>query len=123
MGGDDAADRYRDDRHVVEKILLEAAQRHTVAADDMPAEALDAMQRKYFVRGADLEPKVYARLTDNWLELTVRFLTGVYGVRDVKDQMSREVLARLDEEGIGIASATFEVVGVPPVRVIGADRS
>ncbi len=69
----------------------------------------------------DLEPKVYARLTDNWLELTVRFLTGVYGVRDVKDEMSREVLDRLDEVGIGLASVTFEVVGLPPLRVIADD--
>ncbi len=75
------------------------------------------MQKRYFVRGADLEPRVYWRLTDNWLELTVRFLTGVYGVRDVKDAMSREVLSALDEAGIGLASATFEVVGLPPLRV------
>ena len=60
---------------------------------------------------------MYWRLTDNWLELTVRFLTGVYGVRDVKDGMSREVLAELDAAGIGLASATFEVVGLPPLRV------
>ncbi|WP_324274161.1 hypothetical protein [Blastococcus brunescens] len=60
---------------------------------------------------------MYWRLTDNWLELTARFLTGVYGVRDVKDLMARELLAELDEAGIGLASATFEVVGLPPLRV------
>ncbi|MDT0275184.1 mechanosensitive ion channel family protein [Blastococcus goldschmidtiae] len=109
--------RYQDDRTRAEAILLAAARRHTVAAEDMPAEALAQMRQKYFVRGADLEPKVYWRLTDNWLELTVRFLTGVYGVRDVKDQMARELLVELDEAGIGLASATFEVVGLPPLRV------
>ena len=31
--------------------------------------------------------------------------------------MSREVLAELDRAGIGLASATFEVVGLPPLRV------
>lgn len=62
----------------------------------------------------DLEPRVCWRLTDNRLELTVRFLTGVYGVRDVKDAMSREVLAELDAAGIGLASATFEVAGCRP---------
>jgi hypothetical protein len=31
--------------------------------------------------------------------------------------MSREILRALDEAKIGIASATFEVVGLPPVRV------
>lgn len=108
---------YRDDRERAEQILLDAARRHTVAVEDMPAEALEAMQRKYFVRGVDLEPEVYWRITDNWLELTVRFLTGVYGVRVVKDRMSREVLAELDEAGIGIASATYEITGVPPLKL------
>ncbi|TFV57708.1 mechanosensitive ion channel [Geodermatophilus sp. DF01-2] len=109
--------KYSDDRVRAERILLEAARRHTVVAEEMPAAALERMRQRYFVRGADLEPRVYWRLTDNWLELTVRFLTGVYGVRDVKDAMSREVLAELDAAGIGLASATFEVVGLPPLRV------
>ena len=110
--------KYSADRARAEQILLAAAQRHTVAVDEMPAAALEQMRLRYFVRGADLEPTVYWRLTDNWLELTVRFLTGVYGVRDVKDAMSREVLAELDAAGIGLASATFEVVGLPALRVV-----
>ena len=109
--------RYGDDRLKAEQILLDVVRRHASATDDMAAEALAAMQQRYFVHGADLEPRVYWRLTDNWLELTARFLTGVYGVRDVKDAISREVLAALDEAGIGLASATFEVVGLPPLRV------
>ncbi|SEL73689.1 Small-conductance mechanosensitive channel [Blastococcus sp. DSM 46786] len=113
--------RYSDDRGRAEQILLAAARRHSVAAEEMPAAALAAMQRRYFVRGADFEPRVYWRLTDNWLELTARFLTGVYGVRDVKDAMSREVLAELDAAGIGLASATFEVVGLPSLRVEPGD--
>lgn len=109
---------YRDDRERAEQILLEAAQRHTVAAEQMPVEALEAMKRKYFVRDLDFEPQVYWRITDNWLELSVRFLVGVYGVRGLKDAMSREILTALDEAGIGIASATYEITGVPPLKVV-----
>jgi small-conductance mechanosensitive channel len=110
---------YRDDRERAEQILLEAARRHTVALDQMPAEALDAMKRKYFVRDLDFEPQVYWRITDNWLELSVRFLVGVYGARGLKDRMSREILTEFDEAGIGIASATYEITGVPPLKVVG----
>ncbi len=39
------------------------------------------------------------------------------GIRDVKDAMSRELLKALDAAGIGIASATFEVVGLPTLRI------
>lgn len=100
---------YRADRAAAEQILLEVANTQTVQLRDVSTEALRAMRRRYFVRMEDLRPKVYHRLTDNWLELTVRFVVEVRGVRDFKDAMSREILRRLDEAGIPIASSTVEV--------------
>ena len=43
-------------------------------------------------------------------------LAREHGVRDLKDKMSREILRLLDEAGIGLASATFEIVGLPELR-------
>jgi hypothetical protein len=37
----------------------------------------------------------------------------------VKDAISRDLLAALDAAGIGIASSTSEIVGLPPVRIEG----
>ncbi len=108
---------YTADRKRAELILLDAAKRHTVKIHDMSEEALDTMKHRYFVQSASLEPAVYFRLTDNWLELAVRFIVMDRGIRDVKDAMSRDILAALDEAGIGIASATFEIVGLPPLRI------
>jgi hypothetical protein len=64
-----------------------------------------------------LEPRVYWRLTDNWLELSVRFVTRERGGRAVKDAMTRDVLAALDAARIPIASATFALTELPPVPV------
>ena len=105
---------YKDDRRRAEEILLEVANRHTVPISEMGTEALDAMQRRYNVHPADVEPKVYYRLTDNWLELTVRFVVKEHGIRDITDTMSRDILAALETAGIGIASAgsvRFQYVG------------
>jgi DNA-binding PadR family transcriptional regulator len=79
--------------------------------------ALREMQRRYFLETIDVTPRLYYRLTDNWLELAVRFVVRDHGIRETKDQISREVLDRFREAGIDIASATVEVVGVPPLRV------
>lgn len=38
------------------------------------------MQRRYVVKSTDMRPKVYNRLTDNWLGLTVRFIAEDHGV-------------------------------------------
>ena len=108
---------YKSDRQKAESILAHVARKYTVEASEMGQEALEEMRRRYFMERAPTEPRVYWRLTDNWLELTVRFVTREHGVRDIKDQMSREILQSLDEAGIGLASATFEIVGLPRINV------
>ena len=114
---------YTADRARAEHILLEAARRHTVRTAELSADALRELRRRYFVDSADLEPRVYWRLTDNWLELGVRFVTRERGVREVKDAMSRQVLAELDAAGIPLAATTVALTGVPPVRVAVDPRS
>ena len=72
-------------------------------------EAMRAMTRRYPVPRAELEPRVFARATDNWMELSARFVVPVRTARSVKDAMTRRVWDRLDAEGIEIASETAEV--------------
>ena len=107
---------YRDDRSKVEKILLDAARAHAVKPAEQDPGLLRHIQARFGVTAADFEPRVYWRITDNWLELTVRFITPDRGVRNIKDAMAREVMAKLDEAGIAIASATFEISALPPVQ-------
>lgn len=108
---------YRDDRHKAEQILLDAARRHAVNHDELPQEQIDQLEHRYRLPIRDTEPKVYWRLTDNWLELTVRFLSPDHGTRDIKNAMSREILTAFDKAGIGIGSTTMEITGFPPLHV------
>jgi small-conductance mechanosensitive channel len=108
---------YKDDRRRAEQILLDVAGRHTVKAQEMSADDLAEMQRRYFLDASSLKPHVYFRLTDNWIEMAVRFITRSHGVRALKDTMSREILDGLDAARIGIASSTYDIVGMPPIRV------
>ncbi len=112
---------YAADRDRAERILLQAARRHTEHSSKTSQRAMDAMMERYYMQPSSVEPKVFYHLTDNWLELTVRFLTEDRGVRDVKDAMSREILREFEEAGIGMASATYEIVGFPPIRIVTAD--
>ena len=107
---------YTSDRNRAEAILLEAARTHATKSAELSVQDIDALRRQHLDEPA-LDPAVFWRLTDNWLELTVRFVTPERGVRDIKDGMSRQILTALDAANIGIASATFEVVGIPSLRI------
>ncbi len=108
---------YNTDYAKVEKILLDTAHRHTVKIAELGEEALRALETRYVMKRSEMKPQIYWRLTDNWLEMTVRFLVPDSGIRNIKSAMSRDILSGLTEAGIGIASGTYEVVGFPPLKV------
>lgn len=114
---------YSADRARAEAILLEAATARTRDIVDEAANAMGRFSWRYAIEDQPVEPRVYYRLTDNWLELTVRFITPVRGVRELKDELSRDILREFDAAGIQLASATFEIVGLPDLRVRRADSA
>ena len=109
---------YKDDRARAEQILLDVARRHTGPVVEKARPAVRALTERYpLPEGTGIEPCVYLRLTDNWVELSLRFLAPVHGVRTLKNAMSRDIIDELDRAKIGIASSTYDIVGVPPLRV------
>jgi small-conductance mechanosensitive channel len=114
---------YDADSDKAEEIILAAAEKHTVKFVELEKESIEELRRRYFLGDENPGPRVYWRLTDNWLEMSVRFVVPDHGVRGIKDAMSREILAGLRAAGIGIASGTYQIVGVPKLQVaISADR-
>jgi small-conductance mechanosensitive channel len=108
---------YQADRKTAEAILLRVANERTEKFFAAGTAALGKMQSQFYMRGAGVEPRVYYRITDNWLELSLRFLVKDHEIRELKDKMYRDILDGFDEAGIGIASATYDIVGFPPVRM------
>jgi small-conductance mechanosensitive channel len=108
---------YGLDHGRAEQIVLDAARRHHVRVDEIDADDLKELQRRYFVVSLkDFEPRVFLRLTEGGLELTVRFVARPWGVRETKDAMTREILSEFGKSELSIAGATLEITGVPPLR-------
>jgi small-conductance mechanosensitive channel len=115
---------FKEKRARVEQILLESASHHGIDSTNLPAEESARLQESYGITAKDMCPQVYFRITDNWLELTVRFVVGTHSIRGAKDAMSREIVERFEAEDIGIASATYDIVGLPPIEIRrGAGRA
>jgi small-conductance mechanosensitive channel len=107
---------YAADRNRAEAILLDAAQRETADAQRDAEPYRVKMNREYRLELESLKPQVFYRITDNWLELNLRFIAHDRYTRETKNRISRAILRGFDEVGIGIASTTIDIVAFPPVR-------
>jgi small-conductance mechanosensitive channel len=110
--------KYDVDLRTAERVCLEAARAATTEVVQEARARLGAAPRSF--AADDLDPRVYVRLTDNWIELSVRFLSRPLAVRELKDRISRRLFSAFQEEGISIATTSMEVVGMAPVRLEGA---
>jgi len=108
---------YNADRKTAETIILDAARRHTTDIATLNNAALEHLEKRYVVKREELQPRVFFRLTDNWVEMAVRFIAEDHGIRSLKDAMSRDILDAFDAAKIGIASGTYQVVGMPELSV------
>lgn len=98
---------HGDDWQQAEAILRAEAER--VSATHGAQQAIREMLERYPVAATEVEPRVFARMTDNYMELSARFVVPVRTARSVKDELTRRVHEQLDEAGIAIASTTQDV--------------
>jgi len=115
--------RYGDDRKQAEAVMLDAARRRTLDPGTISEEAAQSLQRRFDLHRLDFEPRVFYRLTSNWLELTVRFVFSDHGTRAVKDQMARDILDGFDDAGIAVASAALRIEGPLPAEFRASTQS
>ncbi|MDH4069859.1 MAG: mechanosensitive ion channel family protein [Ignavibacteria bacterium] len=99
--------------------VLEAAAKDIVGEYVPTARAAwQAMVKKYLIEDASVEPMVTLVANDNWVEFTLRYVVDFKRRRTTKDLLFQRVLAEVDKlESVTLASATFEVVGIPDVRL------
>ena len=109
---------YESDWQRAAEIMLELGQTYT---EELQADAeakLNKLIDRYPLKDTNVEPTLYLAMTDNWIEVTLRFLVDAQERRRVKDQLHRELLQHFQaEENISVASTAIEIVGFPTLQV------
>jgi len=108
---------YDDDYERAERILLEVARKHTIPIAEMTEQARRHLRHVYDLDPPSVEPRVYYEMTDNWVELSLRFIVPDRGIREIKDAMYRDILRAFRDAKISVASGTYDIVGFPPIRI------
>jgi len=104
-------------RRAVEIILAKAQELTAPFLADAKAE-LEEMGKKYpSLHESSVEPSIYVIMTDNWVELTLRYVVEVRHRRSPKAQIHQELLKSFQEvPDIKVASMTVDIVGFPPLK-------
>lgn len=113
---------YDGDDQQAEQILLDAARRHAVSVESIAQDQKMQLEQRFGLPMPEIAPRTYYTLTDNWIAISLRFLVHNHNARNVKDLMQREILAAFRAAGIGIASGTYAIVQVPPIRIVAPDE-
>ncbi len=108
---------YESDWRRAEELMLEHAREYTSNLRAQAAAELEALGERYPLAKATVDPTLYLVMTDNWIEMTLRYVVAARDRRQVRAELHRELLQHFaEEENITVASATIEIVGFPPLR-------
>ena len=99
------------------EIMLSRAREYCAECQDQAQEDLGRLMAIYPVDEAPVQPMIYTTLTDNWIQMSLRYVVEARRRREMQGRLHRELLERFEEDPeITVASATFEIVGFPPLR-------
>jgi len=108
---------YDSDWRLAGEIMLSHGQEYTADLHQDASLRLQDMMARYPLQETQVEPTIYLTMTDNWVEMALRYVVRARERRSVKAQLHRELLQHFEaEETIHVASATFEIVGLPALQ-------
>jgi small-conductance mechanosensitive channel len=108
---------YDSDWRRASEIMLEHGHEYSVDFQGQAQDRLVAMTKRLPVHATPVEPVLYIVMTDNWIELTLRYVVEPRQRREVKGELHHELLRHFEaDENVTVASATFEIVGFPPLK-------
>ena len=114
---------YTSDWRRAGEMMLEHGRQYSAHLQEEARAELHDMVQRYLVHDTPVEPALYVVMTDNWIELTLRYIVEARERRTVKGQLHQELLQHFESEAkITVASATFEIVGLPRLGVDLSER-
>ena len=112
--------------HTLARQLLQQAVQEVIGEYVPQAQGKwEQMVNKYLIEDAQVEPMVTLIANDNWMEFTVRYVVDYKLRRLKKDQLFTRILDDIQTTNgqIELASATFELVQAPAIKVQLAGNS
>ncbi len=103
---------YDSDWRLASDTILKLVARETEAVTKEAQESINSLAGRYFLPQRAEVPHVFMTPTDNWITLTVRYVSEVRNRRLLRDSLNRLILSEIESLGKGkikISSQTLSV--------------
>ncbi|MFC2050868.1 mechanosensitive ion channel family protein [Chloroflexota bacterium] len=90
--------------------ILNIVKRETKIATKEAEKSVSRLGERYYISKWAMEPALFLKLTDNWIEFNIRYITNARQRRKVQASLSQTILEEVQKsEGIRIASVSFNI--------------
>lgn len=111
---------YGSDLELAKKIILDTASELLSEYTKNSMAKWEKMVERYYIENAKLEPTLAVGLTDNWIELNLRYITDYKRRRVTKHELFQHIQQSVaaTSDKVTLASTTLQLLKIPEVAVI-----
>jgi small-conductance mechanosensitive channel len=111
--------RYESDIDEAKAIIIEVAQELLSEYVSESISRWKMVVKKYYIEDARVEPSLAISMTDNWINMNLRYIVDYKKRRNTKhllnETIGKKILATNGK--VALASATFEIVNIPTLKI------
>jgi small-conductance mechanosensitive channel len=89
--------------------IREMASQHLQTLTEEAMKAYTKIEKKYFLKDTAFEPQVFVSFNSNWVQLDLRYVTGIKVRTKTRSELSAIILQYLSKNGITVASSSMNV--------------
>ncbi|MCJ7606280.1 MAG: mechanosensitive ion channel family protein [Thermoplasmata archaeon] len=110
---------YDSDWQMATQRFEEIARKETVEVAARAEVEMSSITGKYYFSKRVVEPRVYMKVTDNWISLTVRYITSIRERRASKNALYKLMLTEVQgsDGRIKFASETIDITHFPEISL------
>ena len=111
--------KYGSDIVLAKEIILNEAKNSLASYAEFAKKHWQHMVQKYMIEDAIITPTLTLKLTDNWIEFNLRYIVDYKKRRLTKNELFTNIYNIINDtnDKVILASATFELVGIPNLNV------
>ncbi len=103
-------------------VLMEIVTEETESISERAVSEMSKLESKYYLSDKRAKPNIFLKLTDNWIELHIRYLADVRKSGVLKKSLNNKILSVIeDHPEIEIATESLNIADFPELEIQDRD--